>query len=122
MSICSSGTISGYLDRAQNAAFQYLDMVRAAAAARIVVDGKPDRGRLDRHQHEAHVLAFVAACAETLRQVSLWSARIEAGPGLSRADRTLALVLVAEYGRQLWGGIPMNQSEFARPEDVGLAP
>lgn len=122
MTICIAGTVTGLLDGARLASERYLALVRAAVGARILSDGKVDRGLLDHHQHAAHVLAFVAAYAETLREVAAWAARLEAGPGLARADRALALVLAAEYGRQLWGGIPMNQSEFARPEDLGLAP
>ena len=115
--------MDGLLD-AMDAAVTALEPFVAAAtrAVRTKVstpEGKPDRKALERHQHAAHGLSWVATYLETLRQTAGWARRLEADGKFGEAEQLLSQILFAEYLAQLAGGIPMNQGEMVRPADLG---
>lgn len=99
----------------------YLDAARSAAAARVTRDGRIDRALADAAQRAVHGLAWIGAQREAIRQAARWGLRlIDAG----RLGEATALVLgigIAEYLEQLTTALPMSQSEFFRPADLGLA-
>jgi (2S)-methylsuccinyl-CoA dehydrogenase len=99
----------------------YLEAAKRAVRARVAPAGKVDRALIDAEQHVVHGLAWIATYAETLREAAGWAERLAAEGAFGEAETLLARVLFAEYGAQLRGGIPMNQAEVARPEDLGLA-
>lgn len=109
------------LDEAAAAAEAYVAQARAAVAARIVVDGRLDRGRLDAEQHVGHGLAWAAAYAETLRQTAAWARDLQVQGRFGEAEALPAQLLAYEYLSQLAGGLPMNQGEMFRPADLGLS-
>lgn len=98
-----------------------------AATARVQArvageDGRPDRSRLDQHQHVVHGLGWFATYAATLREVAKWAAALDADGEFGAVERLLSRVLFAEYAAQMRGGIPMNQGEIIRPEALTQAP
>ena len=108
------------LNEAADAADAFVVQVKAAVATRVAVRGRLDRGLLDAEQHAAHGLAWAASYAETLRQTAAWAARLAQDGRLGEAEALPAQVLAYEYLRQLAGGLPMNQGETFRPDDLDL--
>tara|TARA_R110000751_G_scaffold4210_14_gene19850 strand:+ start:10802 stop:12502 length:1701 start_codon:yes stop_codon:yes gene_type:complete len=94
---------------------------RAAGKQLMTPDGKPDRKALEREQHMAHGLAWIATYLETLRQTSEWAARLDAEGHFGEVESLLSQILFGEYCSQLIGGIPMNQGEIVRPIDLGCS-
>ena len=94
---------------------------RAAGKQLMTSDGKPDRKALEREQHMAHGLAWIATYLETLRQTSEWAARLDAEGHFGEVESLLSQILFSEYCSQLIGGIPMNQGEIVRPIDLGCS-
>src|SRR5204863_348188 len=85
---------------------------------RVRVDGRLDRDALDAEQHIAHGLAWAAAYAETLRQVSAWAHALDDAGRFGEAEALPAQLLAHEYLSQLVGGLPMSQGEIFRPADI----
>jgi (2S)-methylsuccinyl-CoA dehydrogenase len=108
--------IVSLLERAADGAEAYMRAARAAVKARV----GDDRAAMDREQHIVHGLAWVATYAETLREVRDWARALDARGALGETETLLAKLLVAEYGAQLAGGLPMTQVETIRPSDFGV--
>jgi len=95
---------------------------KARRALREAVDdgGRISTALLEREQHMAHGLAWLATYVESLRQMADYAGRMR---GQSRLGETETLIVQAAFGEylaQIAGGIPMNQAEFVRPSDFGI--
>ncbi|WP_347137781.1 acyl-CoA dehydrogenase family protein [Paracoccus sp. SSK6] len=90
---------------------------RATQALRAMVstNGKIDAEALERHQHAAHALSWLATYVESLRQLAAWSGRVG-----GEIESLITQIGFGEYLTQIAGGIPMSQTEFARLSDLGL--
>jgi (2S)-methylsuccinyl-CoA dehydrogenase len=110
--------LTDLLDAAAHEAGALTASITSAVGGRVRLEGRLDRARLDEEQHVAHGLAWVAAYAETLRQTANWARALEAEKRLTEAEALPAQLLAHEYLSQLAGGLPMNQSEMFRPDDV----
>ncbi len=77
--------------------------------------GDLDSARLEQHQYVAHGLSWQATYVEALRQTLAWAGKLESGGLLGTAEAAMLRLGFAEYGQQLAGGIPMSQTEIARP-------
>ncbi len=107
------------LGNAANAAQVFVAAARPAVRARIAgPNGKPDRALADLEQHVVHGFGWFASYAELLREVANWAAALEAEGSFGEVEALLAQLLFAEYGAQLAGGIPMNQGEIIRPDQL----
>lgn len=82
---------------------------------RVTQGGRIDAALLERHQHAAHSLSWLATYALSLRQLQAWAARVD-GP----IEALIVRIGMAEYLTQIRGGIPMSQTEFARLSDLGV--
>lgn len=91
------------------------DRATTALRDRVTQGGRVDPALLDRHQHAAHALSWLATYVLSLRQLQAWAARVE-GP----MEALIARIGMAEYLTQILGGIPMSQTEFARLSDLGI--
>ncbi|HEX5078213.1 MAG TPA: acyl-CoA dehydrogenase family protein, partial [Geminicoccaceae bacterium] len=97
-------------------------LARAGERVRALVapGGRLDAERLERHQHAAHGLAWLATYVEALRQMHGWATRL-AGAGRFREVEQLILEIgLGEYLARIEGGIPMSQGEIVRPPALGL--
>lgn len=104
------------------AAERFAAEARAALRAAVAPNGKVDAARFEERQHAAHAFAWIAAYAAALIQLQDWGERaVEAGR-FGETARLIHLIGFGEYLAQLAGGIPMTQTEFARPADLSLAP
>ncbi len=86
----------------------------------VAPDGKVQAGLLERHQTQAHGLAWLATYVEALRQMRAWAGRLEAAGQLGEMERLILQIAFGEYCAQIAGGIPMSQGEMVRPADLGL--
>jgi len=98
-----------------------LGAAKQGMAARI---GRDERGRvsgaaLEREQHAAHSLAWLATYVESLRQMHDWAERLIAQDRFGTLEAMILQAAFGEYLAQMAGGIPMSQGEYARLDDMG---
>jgi (2S)-methylsuccinyl-CoA dehydrogenase len=97
------------------AAERLLERAKAGVRAHVA-----EAGGIDPAQEAAHGLAWLATYVEALRQLSTWATRLEAEGRLGEIETLILLVGLAEYARQIAGGIPMSQHEVVRPSSLGI--
>jgi (2S)-methylsuccinyl-CoA dehydrogenase len=106
------------LRQAADAAQAFVTAVRGDVRVRLSgADGRIDRRRADAEQHIVHGFGWYASYAEMMSEVAAWAVRLESEDRFGEVEALLALLLFAEYGAQMRGGIPMNQGEVIRPFD-----
>ncbi len=93
---------------------------RARVATRLMPGGKLNSGLLDREQHAAHGLAWLATYATAIREIAAFAQRLEAEGKFGETEQLTVQIAAGEYLNQIAGGIPMNQGEFLRLADVWL--
>ncbi len=94
---------------------------RRALRERVTVDGKVSGAMMEREQHAAHALSWIATYTESLRQMHAWSVRLAEAGKFGEVEQLILQISFGEYLAQLTGGILMSQNEFARLSDLGLA-
>ena len=92
----------------------------AGQRARFAPGGRLSVVQLDREQHAVHGLAWLATYVEALRQLLAHGSRLADGAGLRPTDELLVRAGLGEFLAQIFGGIPMSQSEFVRLPALGL--
>jgi (2S)-methylsuccinyl-CoA dehydrogenase len=115
MSLCETAL------EAVRAARGFVDAAERAAAELVMVDGRADAARADRHQRVLHGLAWIATTAEALEQAAAWANRLAADGRFGAGEELVLRIGFGEYLAQLLGGIPMSQNEICRPGELGLA-
>ncbi|WP_181704680.1 acyl-CoA dehydrogenase family protein [Chthonobacter rhizosphaerae] len=99
------------------------DLIAAATqavAARVTVGGRISGEAMEREQHAAHGLAWLATYGESLKQLLSYADRLGETGAYGDTERLLVEIGAAEYLAQIFGGIPMNQGEFIRLADLGV--
>jgi len=109
------------LEAVAGAATAFSDACTKAAAAKLAPGGKIDGAALEREQHAAHGLAWIATYAEALRQIASYAKRMEGEGRQGEMEALLAQVGAAEYAAQLHGGVMMSQGETVRAHELGVA-
>ncbi len=84
-------------------------------------NGKLSSTALDREQHAAHGLAWLATYAEIARQLNAYVKRMLEAGRFGETEQLLTVIGLGETLAQIFGGIPMNQSEFVRLEALGVS-
>ena len=95
--------------------------VRSLVRARVSTGGKISSELFEQAQHEGHGLAWLATYVESLREMIAYAERLSAEGRFGEIEDLLTRIGIGEYLSQIFGGIPMNQGEFVRPEDFGLS-
>lgn len=108
-------------DAAVRAARNYAAALRTAVAHAVAPAGPVDPALADAHQHVLHGLAWIATTVEALGAVTAWGRRCEETGHFGAIEELALRVGFGEYCAQLIGGVPMSQSEFARPAALGVA-
>ncbi|MBV8122220.1 MAG: acyl-CoA dehydrogenase family protein, partial [Alphaproteobacteria bacterium] len=106
--------------RALGAAEAFLAAAQTAIGAETVPLDALDSARVEARQFAAHALAWIAATVEGLRQIRDWALRLDGAGELGESETLILATAYGEYLAQLTGGVPMAQSEFARPSELGL--
>ena len=109
------------LNSAAEAASSLRDRCRDAVAGKVSQGGKIDGDALEREQHAAHGLAWIATYAEALNQVASYAHRMSDEGRFGEMEALLAQIGAAEYASQLAGGVPMSQGEIARTHELGVS-
>jgi (2S)-methylsuccinyl-CoA dehydrogenase len=105
---------------AVEAALALLERARGRVRELVAPGGRLDAERLERHQHAAHGLAWLATYVEALRQMHGWSERLAATGRLGELEQLILQIAFGEYLARIEGGIPMSQGEIVRPRALGL--
>jgi (2S)-methylsuccinyl-CoA dehydrogenase len=87
----------------------------------VSAKGKVINALVDDHQTAAHGFAWVATYVESLRQMQRWAEALTASQQFSEVEQLIHQIAFGEYLCQLSGGIPMNQGEILRLQDIGLS-
>jgi (2S)-methylsuccinyl-CoA dehydrogenase len=90
-------------------------------AAKVSTGGKIDADALEREQHAAHGLAWIATYVEALQQLANYAKRLDGEGRFGEMERLLAGIGAAEYLSQLAGGVVMSQGETARLHELGVS-
>lgn len=93
---------------------------KASVIAMVTTDGKIDSALLEMNQEAAHGYAWLTTYVEALAQMLDWAKRLEAAGKLGELEALMLQAAFGEYVAQAFGGIPMSQGEFIRPQDLGV--
>ncbi|HEV2604480.1 MAG TPA: acyl-CoA dehydrogenase family protein [Microvirga sp.] len=88
----------------------------------VTVDGRLSSERLEREQHAAHGLAWLATYAEAVRELSAYAERLTGEGRFGETEDLLVRVGLGEYLDQIFSGIAMSQGEIVRLSALGLQP
>ncbi len=93
---------------------------RLAVTALVSSDGAIRADLLETYQSAAHGFAWQATYVEALRRLLAWGRQLDEAGSFTPVEAAMLRLGFAEYLQQLCGGIPMSQSELARPADLGV--
>ncbi|MCV2889348.1 acyl-CoA dehydrogenase family protein [Ruegeria aquimaris] len=113
------------------------DLLRLTGAALAPVDALFERARdsvremvseggrvsgalIDANQTAAHGLSWLATYQQSLRQMQRWAEALQAEGKFGEIEKLIHQIGFGEYLHQMAGGIPMNQGEVVRLQDLGL--
>jgi (2S)-methylsuccinyl-CoA dehydrogenase len=89
--------------------------------ALVGADGRLSAERLERHQHAAHGLAWLATYGEAVRELAAYAERLAGEGRLCETEDLLVRIGLGEYLDQIFSGIPMSQGEIVRLPALGLS-
>ncbi|MHA1573964.1 MAG: acyl-CoA dehydrogenase family protein [Alphaproteobacteria bacterium] len=92
-----------------------------AVKAKVAPGGNIDNAALERDEHVAHGLAWIATYVEGIQQLADYSKRMADEGRFGEMETLLSHVAAGEYLAQLSGGVPMSQGEVVRLHEVGLS-
>lgn len=87
---------------------------------RVSSNGKLDSKLVDQHQRLVHGLAWMSTQLMALEAAHKWATRIDAIGKFGEREKLVLLIGFGEYLAQFQGGLPMSQTEFVRPAELGL--
>ncbi|MEM7724285.1 MAG: acyl-CoA dehydrogenase family protein, partial [Pseudomonadota bacterium] len=97
-----------------------LDIAKDRVRAEVTVDGRVSGGAIEANQTMAHGLAWLAIYVESLRQMQAGAERLQADGKFGEVEQLIHQIAFGEYLWQIYGGMPMNQGEILRLQDIGL--
>ncbi|MGB1234314.1 MAG: acyl-CoA dehydrogenase family protein, partial [Planktomarina sp.] len=77
-------------------------------------------GLIEANQTAAHGFAWLATYVESLRQMQSWAEKLTASDQFGETEQLIHQIAFGEYLSQMAGGIPMNQGEMLRLQDIGI--
>jgi len=97
-----------------------LEAAKAQVRSLVERDGRVSARLIEQNQTATHGLAWLATYVESLRQMQNWASRLKEEGKFGEVEQLLLQIGFGEYLCQVQGGIPMNQGEFLRLQDLGL--
>ncbi|GAB5435405.1 acyl-CoA dehydrogenase family protein [Falsiruegeria mediterranea] len=110
-------TLTGAAIAPVNAVF---DAARASVRDMVSADGKISGALIEANQTAAHGLAWLATYQNSLQQMQRWAEALQTNGNFGEMEQLLHQIAFGEYLHQIAGGIPMNQTEVVRLQDMGL--
>ena len=106
--------------QAAPAAEAVCDIAKTKLHALVSYEGRVVNSLIEEHQTAAHGFAWVATYVESLRHMQNWAEALQASDRFGEVEQLIHQIAFGEYLCQLAGGIPMNQGEIFRLQDIGL--
>ncbi|MTI42875.1 (2S)-methylsuccinyl-CoA dehydrogenase [Roseibium hamelinense] len=97
-----------------------LDTAAAKVRAQVVDGDRISSSAMEREQRATHGLAWLATYVEALRQLDAYGKRLSDQGAFGELEECMVSLGFSEYLSQVFGGIPMNQTEFIRLTDLYL--
>ena len=97
-----------------------LDAAKDKLRAAVTVDSRISGPAIEQNQCAAHGLAWLATYVESLRQMQNWAKRLNDQGKFGETEQLIHQIAFGEYLHHIAGGIPMNQGEFVRLQEMGL--
>ncbi|NSX54491.1 acyl-CoA dehydrogenase family protein [Parasulfitobacter algicola] len=97
-----------------------LEKAKSALQAHVIENGRVSGHLIEENQTAAHGFAWLATYVEGLRQMQTWAERLNADDKFGETEQLIHQIAFGEYLWQIYGGIPMNQGEILRLQDIGL--
>ncbi|WP_224816978.1 acyl-CoA dehydrogenase family protein [Hasllibacter sp. MH4015] len=97
-----------------------LDVAKSRLKDTLSEDGRVSAKLIEENQTAAHGLAWLATYVEALREMHGWAERLNADGKFGEVEQLILQIAFGEYLWQMYGGLPMNQGEILRPQDMGL--
>ena len=102
-----------------------VDAILETATARVrdmvSADGRVSASLIEQNQTAAHGLAWLATYVQSLRQMQHWAEALTKEDRFGEIEALIHQIAFGEYLWQIYGGIPMNQGEILRLQDLGLS-
>ncbi|WP_171125252.1 MULTISPECIES: acyl-CoA dehydrogenase family protein [unclassified Ruegeria] len=96
------------------------ERARESVRAMVTKDGRVSGALIEANQTAAHGLAWLATYQQSLQQMQRWAEALDADGKFGEIEQLLHQIAFGEYLHQVAGGIPMNQGEVVRLQDMGL--
>ncbi len=93
---------------------------RDSVRAMVTSEGRISGALIEAHQTAAHGLAWLATYHQSLQQMQRWAEALQTEGKFGEMEQLLHQIAFGEYLHQIAGGIPMNQGETVRLQDLGL--
>ena len=97
-----------------------LETAKDCVRALVVVDGRVSGAKVEAEQTASHGLAWLATYVESLAQMQVWAEKLTSEGKFGEVEQLIHQIGFGEYFWQIYGGIPMNQGEILRLQDIGL--
>ena len=97
------------------------DKARESVCAMVTSDGRISGALIEAHQTAAHGLSWLATYHQSLQQMQRWAEALSNDGKFGEMEQLLHQIAFGEYLHQIAGGIPMNQGEVVRLQDLGLS-
>ena len=120
MSTISDASLSPLAATAAASLDTLLQDATLALHRRVSPGGKLSGELIEREQHAAHGLAWLATYAQACREMAAQAARLITDDRFGETDALLTRIGLGEYLAQVFGGIAMSQGETIRLADFGL--
>lgn len=108
------------LDAAAESAEKLGSVTIESVKGKLAPNGKIDNAALEREQHVAHGLAWVATYVEGIRQMADYAKRASGEGRFGELEGLLTQIVVGEYLAQLAGGVVMSQGEVVRLHELSV--
>ncbi|MFT6606752.1 MAG: (2S)-methylsuccinyl-CoA dehydrogenase [Halocynthiibacter sp.] len=98
-----------------------LEKARQSVRARVVDGEKISAALIEQEQSATHGFAWLATYVEALRQMHAWASKLENEGRFGEMEALILQITFGEYLMQIAGGIPMNQGEIVRLQNMWLS-
>ncbi len=99
----------------------FVNAAKASLRQHLIIDGKLDRKIMEKHQYACHGFSWLSTYQQALCQTLNWATALDADGEFTELEEMIVRIGFGEYLYQMWGGIPMSQSEFVRPDDMWIS-
>ncbi len=103
------------------AASAIYDIAKEKLKALLTDSGRISNALVEQNQTAAHGFAWLATYVEAMRQMQTWAEKLDALGQFNETEQLIHQIAFGEYLWQLYGGIPMNQGEMLRLQDMGVS-